>query len=158
MAARIEGADSAAHLDEPMLDGDLTRTAPPRDYLRFAEFLTGLSERPVVGFEATGNYHRPLAFFLAERGFGLRLISSVAAARTREALFNSWDKNDPKDAQVIIHLLKTGVTQHYHDPLRHQINELQELSKTHFHRRRLGLCRPQGLEAGFPRGFLQNGH
>jgi hypothetical protein len=73
-----------------------------------------------------------LAFFLAGRGFELRLISSVAAARTREALFNSWDKNDPKDAQVILHLLKTGVTQIYHDPLIHGINELQEMSKTHF--------------------------
>ena len=62
----------------------------------------------------------------------MRLISSVAAARTREALYNSWDKNDPKDAQVIIHMLKTGLTQHYHDPLIHEINELQELSKTHF--------------------------
>jgi len=102
------------------------------DYRRFARFLGDLEERPVIGFEATGNYHRTLAFFLAEKGFALRLISSVAAARTREALYNSWDKNDPKDAQVIIHMLKTGVTQHYHDPLTHGINELQELSKTYF--------------------------
>jgi hypothetical protein len=102
------------------------------DYQRFTVFLRSLPEAPLVGFEATGNYHRPLAFFLAEEGVELRLISSVAAARTREALFNSWDKNDPKDAQVILHLLKTGVTQIYHDPLIHGINELQELSKTHF--------------------------
>ncbi len=102
------------------------------DYQRFSEFLTDLPERPVIGFEATGNYHRTLAFFLAKKGFSLRLVSSVAAARTREALYNSWDKNDPKDAQVIIHMLKTGVTQYYHDPLIHEINELQELSKTHF--------------------------
>ena len=102
------------------------------DYQSFAKFLNDLPERPVIGFEATGNYHRTLAFFLAEKGFSLRLVSSVAAARTREALYNSWDKNDPKDAQVIIHMLKTGLTQHYHDPLVHEINELQELSKTHF--------------------------
>jgi transposase len=102
------------------------------DYHRFAHFLEEIPERPVIGFEATGNYHRTLAFFLAEKGFALRLVSSVAAARTREALYNSWDKNDPKDAQVIIHMLKTGVTQLYHDPLIHGINELQELSRTHF--------------------------
>lgn len=102
------------------------------DYHRFAHFLEAIPERPVIGFEATGNYHRTLAFFLGKKGFALRLISSVAAARTREALYNSWDKNDPKDAQVIIHMLKTGVTQLYHDPLVHGINELQELSKTHF--------------------------
>jgi len=34
-----------------------------------------------------------------------------AAARTREAMHNSCDKNDPKDAQVLLQLLGTGVTQ-----------------------------------------------
>ena len=63
--------------------------------------------RPVVcAFEATGNYHRPLAWRLAEAGFEVRLISSLALARTREALHNGWDKNDPKDAQVILHMLQ----------------------------------------------------
>ncbi len=58
--------------------------------------------RPVrVAFEATGNYHRALAFQLGAAGFNIKLVSSVALARTREALHNSWDKNDPKDAQVI---------------------------------------------------------
>jgi hypothetical protein len=41
------------------------------------------------------------------------------------------DKNDPKDAQVLLHLLKTGVTQHYHDPLANQIHYFQELSLTY---------------------------
>jgi transposase len=102
------------------------------DFLQLAKYLDGLPKSPLIGFEATSNYHRPIAYFLADRGFELRLVSSVAAARTREALFNSWDKNDPKDAQVIVHMLRTGVTQHYHDPLLHGSNELQELSKTHF--------------------------
>ena len=43
-------------------------------------------------------------------------------------MHNSWDKNDPKDAQVLLHLLRTGVTQHYHDPLVHHIHDFQELS------------------------------
>lgn len=60
-----------------------------------------------------------------------RLISSVALARTREALHNGWDKNDPKDAQVILHMLRIGATQAYVDPLAAGINDLQELSKTH---------------------------
>ncbi|RWC62319.1 MAG: IS110 family transposase, partial [Mesorhizobium sp.] len=52
--------------------------------------------RPVVcAFEATGNYHRPIAWRLANAGFEVRLVSSLALARTREALHNSWDKNDP---------------------------------------------------------------
>ncbi|WP_431523469.1 hypothetical protein [Mesorhizobium captivum] len=56
-------------------------------------------------------------------GFELRLISSVALARTREALHNDWDKNDPKDAQVILHMLRIGVTQVYVDPLAAGIND-----------------------------------
>lgn len=88
--------------------------------------------RPVIcGFEATGNYHRPIAWRLTEAGFEVRLVSSLALARTREALHNSWDKNDPKDAQVILHMLRIRATQRYHDPLRAGINDVQELSKTH---------------------------
>ena len=58
-------------------------------------------------------------------------VSSVAGARYREAMFNSWDKNDPKDATVILHLLKHGIVQHYHDPLLAGDHDLQELSKTY---------------------------
>ncbi len=98
---------------------------------RFVELLSELSLPVVAGFEATGNYHRPLAFRLLDAGFTMRLVSSVALARTREALHNGWDKNDPKDAQVILHLLKIGATQTYLDPIRSGINDIQELSKTH---------------------------
>ena len=41
-------------------------------------------------------------------------------------------KNDPKDTQVLLHLLKTGVTQRYHDPLVHAVNDLQEFAQTHY--------------------------
>ncbi len=88
--------------------------------------------RPVAcAFEATGNYHRPIAWRLREAGFDVRLVSSVALARTREALHNGWDKNDPKDAQVILHMLRIGASLAYHDPLAAGINDVQELSKTH---------------------------
>jgi len=89
-------------------------------------------ELPVrIGFEATGNYHRPLAHHLGQAGFDLKLVSSVGLARTREALHNSWDKNDPKDAQVILHMLEIGAVQFFHDPLVTGIADIQELSKTH---------------------------
>jgi transposase len=104
-----------------------------QEFRAFAEFLHGLALPVRIGFEPTGNYHRALAYFLHSEGFHLKLISSVALARTREAIHNSWDKNDPKDAQVILHLLKAGLTQHYHDPIVHNLNDLQELSKTHHH-------------------------
>jgi transposase len=101
------------------------------EFRAFAEFLHSLSLPVRIGFEPTGNYHRALAYFLHSEGFHLELISSLALARTREAMHNSWDKNDPKDAQVILYLLKAGLTQHYHDPIVHNLNDLQELSKTH---------------------------
>ncbi len=89
-------------------------------------------QRPVrVAFEATGNYHRALAYQLGSAGFEIKLISSIALARTREALHNSWDKNDPKDAQVILHMMTIGAEQFYHDPLMRGTNDIQELSKTH---------------------------
>lgn len=98
---------------------------------RLIEVLRSYDRSVVCGLEATGNYHRPIAWRLAEAGFEVRLVSSLALARTREALHNSWDKNDPKDAQVILHMLRLRATQRYHDPLRAGINDVQELSKTH---------------------------
>src|SRR3954463_6921128 len=101
------------------------------DYDRLIALLLGLGQPVTCAFEATGNYHRPLAWRLLQAGFDVRLISSLALARTREALHNSWDKNDPKDAQVILHMLRIGAVQRYHDPLAAGLNDVQELSKTH---------------------------
>lgn len=101
------------------------------DHDRFVGLLAEFQRPVVCGLEATGNYHRPLAWRMLEAGFEVRLISSVALARTREALHNSWDKNDPKDAQVILHMLQIGACQRYYDPLAQGICDLQELSKTH---------------------------
>jgi transposase len=84
-----------------------------------------------VAFEPTGDYHRPLAYVLGQAGCRLSLVSSLAVARTRDALYNSWDKNDPKDAQVILHLMKTGTTQRYLDPLVTGHQDLQELANTY---------------------------
>lgn len=101
------------------------------DFQRLINLLTSY-ERPVrVAFEATGNYHRALAWHLSAAGLETKLVSSVALARTREALHNSWDKNDPKDAQVILHMMTIGAEQFYHDPLVRGTNDIQELSKTH---------------------------
>lgn len=102
------------------------------DYLELDKLLSPYKDLCQIGLEPTGNYHRPLAYFLESRGFNLKLIPSLSLARTREAMFNSWDKNDPKDAQVMIHMMKSKITNHYHDPLMNNINDIQELSKTHF--------------------------
>ena len=101
------------------------------EYDRLIALLSELGQPVTCGFEATGNYHRPIAWRLLQAGFAVRLISSVGLARTREALHNGWDKNDPKDAQVMLHMIRIGASQVYHDPLAAGINDVQELSKTH---------------------------
>ena len=98
---------------------------------RFVATLRALELSCEIAFEPTGDYHRPLAYLLGQAGFHLCLVSSIAVARTRDALYNSWDKNDPKDAQVILHLLKNGTTQRYLDPLMTGYQDLQEIAKTY---------------------------
>ncbi len=98
------------------------------DYRRLIAALLEYGLPVTIGFEATGNYHRALMFALGAAGFDLKLVSSVALARTREALHNSWDKNDPKDAQVILRMLEIGAVQVFHDPLVAGTCDIQELS------------------------------
>ena len=98
---------------------------------RFVATLRALKHPCEVAFEPTGDYHRPLVYVLGQAGFRLCMVSSIAVARTREALYNSWDKNDPKDAQVILHLLKNGTTQRYLDPLVTGHQDLQEMANTY---------------------------
>ena len=99
---------------------------------RLVALLRGLPQPARIAMEPTGDCHRTLAFRLLTEGFDVCLVSSVAGARYREAMFNSWDKNDPKDARVILALLKQGMTLRYIDPLLAGYHGLQELSKTHY--------------------------
>ncbi len=101
------------------------------DYDRLVELLRNTGSSCQIAFEPTGVYHRTLAYRLLQEGFQLCQVSSVAGARYRDAMFNSWDKNDPKDAQVILELLKQGITQQYHDPLIKGTHDLEEISKTY---------------------------
>jgi transposase len=101
------------------------------DFDRFCLYLRNLGGSCCIGFEPTADYHRALAWRLVQEGHDVRLISSLASARAREGIFNSWDKNDPKDARVILHLLESGITQRYYDPLHHGIHDLQELANTY---------------------------
>lgn len=109
----------------------LTITNSTDDFRRLIAILREYDLPIRIGFEVTGNYHRVLMYHLGVAGFDLKLVSSVALARTREALHNSWDKNDPKDAQVILHMLQIGAVQIFHDPMVAGTNDIQELSKTH---------------------------
>jgi len=101
------------------------------DYDQLVSSLRSGSAPTRIAFEPTGDYHRSLGYRLVSEGFDVVLVSSVAGARMREAIFNSWDKNDPKDAQVILQLMKQGMTLRYCDPLILKTHDLQELSKTY---------------------------
>jgi transposase len=109
----------------------LTVLNEPADFTRLIAALKDYGRPVCAAFEATGNYHHALAYHLATAGFEVKRVSSVALARTRQALHNSWDKNDPKDAQVILHRMEIGNEQFYHDPLVCGTNDIQQLSKTH---------------------------
>jgi transposase len=49
------------------------------DFEQLAGSLRSLKSSVLIGFEATGNYHRPLAYFLHRQGFELRLIPTSGA-------------------------------------------------------------------------------
>ncbi|KGU81429.1 transposase family protein [Burkholderia pseudomallei MSHR543] len=108
----------------------MTNSAP--DFDRLLSYLQALPGNCRVALEPTGDYHRPLAHRLLTAGHEVVSIHSVAQARYREAMFNSWDKNDPKDAQVILEMLRRGTYQRYVDPQIAGHHDLQELAKTYY--------------------------
>lgn len=101
------------------------------DFMEFCAYLKSLKSLIKIAFEPTGDYHRPIAWRMLQEGHEVYLVSSVTCSRVREGIFNSWDKNDPKDAKVIMHLLEGGIVQHYQDPLASNVNDLQELANTY---------------------------
>ncbi len=101
-ASALVAIDIAKHRNEVLIEAPnqswrrrLTVLNTRAEHDRLLEILGSLDQPLLVGFEATGNYHRPLAWRFVEAEIPVRLISSFALARTREALHNSWDKNDP---------------------------------------------------------------
>nr|WP_279609995.1 transposase [Burkholderia contaminans] len=109
----------------------LRMTNSGSDFDRLLSYLQALPGNCRVALEPTGDYHRPLAHRPLTAGHEVVSINSVAQPRYREAMFNSWDKNDPKDAQVILEMLRRGIYQRYVDPQIAGHHELQELAKTY---------------------------
>lgn len=88
-------------------------------------------EQIAVAFEPTADYHRNIAYWFHQQGASCYLVSSLMCARAREMLFKTWDKNDRKDARVILHLMEQGLIQPFHDPLVNGYMDIQELSNTY---------------------------
>lgn len=94
----LVGIDISKHRHEVLIAAPgktrrrrLTLTNSTDDFMRLIAILREYDTPVRIGFEATGNYHRVLMYHLGVAGFELKLVSSVAIARTREALHNSWD-------------------------------------------------------------------
>jgi transposase len=101
------------------------------DYNRLMKTI-GKDNKIIVGFEPTADYHRNLAYWLAKQKVECRLVSSLASARARDMMFNSWDKNDRKDASVIMYLLRNEMSKPFYDPLINNTMDIQELSNTYY--------------------------
>lgn len=101
------------------------------DFVRLANISISAKLHVTIALESTGYYHRAIGYFLIKQGFNLYLISGIATARTRECKFNTRDKNDKRDTEVILYLLQQGNVQYYYEPLLHDYNDIQELSGTY---------------------------
>jgi transposase len=95
-------------------------------------FLPALPGPVRVAFEPTGAYHRALGYRLLPEKFEVFSLSSVALARFRAARHGAWDKNDSKDAQVMLAMMKQGLVPVCYDPLQAGSQDWQELSHTCF--------------------------
>lgn len=84
-----------------------------------------------IGFEPTADYHRNVAYWFSKHDCKCFLVSSLSCARAREMLHNTWDKNDRKDANVVLYLMNQKIMQPFHDPLISGIFDAQELCNTY---------------------------
>ena len=80
----------------------------------------------VFGLEPTGNYHKPLAHWLIQKGCEVVLVGGKAVKDNRQLLDNRWDKNDTKDSANVADLVGQGKCQFYEYPEAHFL-ELRNL-------------------------------
>ena len=62
----------------------------------------------IIGFESTGHYWKPLAYYLKEKGRCIVEVSTNYTNKAKELMDNSPLKSDSKDAMVIADLIKQG--------------------------------------------------
>lgn len=99
-----------------------------------------------VGFEPTADYHRNIAYWLFQQKCECFLVSSLSCARAREMLHKTWDKNDRKDANVVLYLMNQGLMQPFHDPLVSGIFDAQEICNTYY---QISLARTRSMNSLF---------
>ena len=99
-----------------------------------------------VAFEPTADYHRNIAYWLQTNGCECFLVSSLSCARAREMLFNTWDKNDRKDAGIILYLMQQGIMKPFYDPLISGTFDIQEIANTYH---QISLARTRAMNSLF---------
>ncbi|AEM78226.1 IS110 family transposase [Thermoanaerobacter wiegelii] len=62
----------------------------------------------LIGFEPSGHYWKPLAWFLKEKGYTVVIVNPYHVKQRKEEEDNSPSKNDRKDALIIARLIKEG--------------------------------------------------
>lgn len=72
--------------------------------------------KAVFAVEATGNYHKPLVYWLLKQGQLLVMVSNHAIAENRQTLDGRWDKNDTKDSANVADLVSQGKCQFFETP------------------------------------------
>lgn len=88
---------------------------------RLVATLSALRSPVVAGFEATGNYHRPLAWRLLEAGFEVRLINLEAAVLAAPAVIALFENTQSTADRVDLLSLRQGnlsLAQHADDLFR----------------------------------------
>ena len=73
---------------------------------RLIALLSNLGQPVTCGFEATGNYHRPIAWRLLQAGFAVRLISSVGRINATRLRTGQLEDEDWSRVTSAIRLLR----------------------------------------------------
>lgn len=90
----------------------------------------------VIGMEPTSVYWRTLFYYLEQKGFNVKLVSSLKVKHSKDIMDNSPLKCDQKDALLIARLVKDGNVLKYRSPdknilsIKKLIRIVEDLDKT----------------------------
>lgn len=75
---------------------------------RHLKGITGIDHNVMFGVEPSGDYWKPIAFYLKKEGYPVVLVNPYHLRRTKEIIDNSQEKDDNKDSYLIADLIKQG--------------------------------------------------
>jgi transposase len=89
--------------------------------------IRGIGHNVMFGVEPSGDYWKPIAYYLKKEGYPVVLVNPYHLRSTKEIIDNSQEKDDNKDSYLIADLIKQGK---YFFPIMPEgiYGELRELS------------------------------